>query len=207
MQPPVGTVAAGAAYPPVGTKWSVRVTESGLLHDTVENKAITATSVNFDGRPGYGLASTTTTRVLDRATFNPIGTIEGGRAVVMDTPDTGLFSWPLWVGKSWDGSNSHADLLYGRVWPAAQSQARVAAIEDVTVPAGTFKAFRIEYHGGIGSSASGGRRDPGTTGFESREIWWYAPGPKLIVKSEVVRLGTNYRSAGRTTTELLSTPL
>lgn len=207
MPPSAGPVTAGAAYPPVGAKWNIRVTESGIFHSTVENRDVTATSVSFNGRPGYGLTSNGTTRVLDPSTFNPIGIMQSGKAVVMDTPDEGLFSWPLWVGKSWDGRSSHADLLYGQVWPPAKFRARVVAIEDVTVPAGTFKAFRIEYQGGIGSSSTGGiRSGGGSPGFESHGTYWYAPGPELIVKSDVVRSGTNYRWGGRTTTELLSTP-
>lgn len=205
-RPPAGAVTAGAAYPPIGAKWNVRVTEAGLFHSTVKDKEITAVPVTFEQRRGYGLASPTATKVLDPVTFSPIGTIKGGRVAVVDSPDTGLFSWPLWVGKSWGTTYTHADRLYGAVWGPAESQARVVALEDVTVPAGTFKAFRIEYLGGIGSSVTGGRRNPGSPGFETRDTYWYAPGPKMIVKSEVVRLGTNYRFAARTTTELLNTP-
>jgi hypothetical protein len=206
MRPPVGAITAAAAYPPIGAKWNVRVTEGTVFHSTVEDREITAASVMLDGRRGYGLVSPAITSVLDPATFNPIGTIEGGKVAVTDIPDTGLFSWPLWVGKSWGATYSHADRLYGAAWPPAKSQARVTAFEDVTVPAGTFKAFRIEYQGGIGSEALSGFRNPGPPGFGTRETHWYAPDPKMIVKSEIVRLGTNYRWAGWTTTELLSPP-
>ena len=88
----------------------------------------------------------------------------------------------------------------------AKSQIRVAAFEDVTVPAGTFKAFRIEYKGGIGSSTSGGRREQSLSGIESNDTYWYAPGVKIVVKSIIERLGSHYRGVGRTITELLALP-
>jgi hypothetical protein len=205
-QPPVGAETAGAAYPPIGARWRVRVTEAGLFHTTVDDRDITATSVDFDGRRGYGLAGPATMTVLDPVTFNPIGEAVNGGVAIRDTPDTGIFSWPLWVGKSWGGSDGHADLSRGMTWAPARSEAQVAALEDVVVPAGTFRAFRIEYQGGIGSSVLGGRHNEGGLGFETRATYWYAPGPKLIVKSEVIRLGTNYLGGARTTTELLTPP-
>jgi hypothetical protein len=204
--PPAGAETAGPAYPPIGARWRVRVTDSGLFHSTVEDRDITAAAVDFNGRRGYGLAGPATVKVLDPATFNPIGEAVNGGVAVRDTPDTGIFSWPLWVGKSWRGSNSHADPPHGVAWGPAQSEARVPALENVTVPAGTFRAFRIEYQGGIGSSSFGGRHAETAPGFETRATYWYAPGPKLIVKSEVIRLGTNYLGGARTTTELLTPP-
>jgi len=206
VQPTAGTLQVGAAYPPIGARWQVRVTETGLFHRSVDDRDITATPVDFEGRRGYGLASVTATRVLDPATFNPIGTLRDGKVVVVDTPAKSLFSWPLWVGKSWDAANAHADRSYGESWPPSKSQTRVAGIETVTVPAGTFEAFRIEYHGGMDSAFQGGRKNPGRPGFESSGTYWYAPVPKLIVKSDSLRLAENYRWAGRTTSELLSTP-
>jgi hypothetical protein len=206
-QPAAGSITAGAAYPPVGARWKVRVTEAGFFHKTVNDRDVIATSVDFNGRRGYGLASLTTTKVLDPATFNPIGLLKDGKVVVVDVPNSGRFSWPLWVGKAWSATTSHTDFSYGESWPSTESDAWVAAFEDVAVPAGTFKAFRIEYQGGIGSSVPDSwLNGVGRLGFESNDIYWYAPGPKVIVKSEVVRLSRNYQWPGRTTVELLSVP-
>jgi hypothetical protein len=58
----------------------VRVTESSLFCNTVADRQITATSVDFNGRSGYGLAGPTATSVLDPASFNPIERISGGKA-------------------------------------------------------------------------------------------------------------------------------
>ena len=205
-QPSVGAEAVNAAYPAIGARWRVRVTEREFFRETVEDRDITATAVDFLGRRGYGMMSPTITIVRDPATFNVIGTVQGGKAATTYTPEAGPFSWPLWVGKSWEATYSFTDFVYGRVWPVAKSRARVAAIEDITVPAGTFKAFRIEYSGGIGTESVPTRRNPGNAGIESNDVYWYAPGAKIVVKSVVERLGSHYRGAGRTTSELLSPP-
>jgi hypothetical protein len=122
------------------------------------------------------------------------------------TPGIGLFSCPLWVGRSWNATYSYSDLGFGVSWSAAKSKTHGAAIEDVTVPAGTFKAFRLEFTDDIGTESPGGRRESGSPGMGSRDTYWYAPDPKLVVKSVVVRPGTHYSWAGRTTAELLTTP-
>jgi hypothetical protein len=67
----------------------------------------------------------------------------------------------------------------------------VAAYEDVTVPAGTFKAFRIEI-GGAGTA--------------THSTFWYAPVAKAVVKNSFQKSGSYYLGAGQTTTELLTTP-
>ena len=212
--PPVGTApvqqapgpAVAAAYPPIGARWRVRVTEQGFARQTIADRDIAAVPVEFNGRRGYGLASATVTEVLDPAGFNTIGTIEGGRTAKVYTPEAGPFAWPLLAGKTWDTTYSHTDYGYGRSWPDARSHVSVVALEAVTVPAGTFQVYRIEYKGGIGTASSGGRRDPGSPGFETNDVYWYAPAAKLVVKSVVRRVGTHYAGSGWTTTELLTLP-
>ncbi len=66
---------------------------------------------------------------------------------------------------------------------------KVAAYEDVTVPAGTFKAFRME-----GSNPW------------AKITQWYAPEEKLVVKHVLERFGSNYLGSGKETTELLEYP-
>ncbi len=205
-RPPPGAVTADARYPAPGATWNVRITNKEIFYQSVEDKDIAAASVDFNGRQGYGLTSTAAVRVLNPATFNTMGTILGGKVASMNTPDMGPFSWPLWVGKSWVVAYSHADFVIGRFWPSAKADIRVAALEDVTVPAGTLRAFRIECKAGIGTESSGGRREAGETGIGSTDSYWYAPGPKLVVKSVMERSGTHYRGAGRTTMELLRLP-
>jgi hypothetical protein len=75
--------------------------------------------------------------------------------------------WPLEVGKQWsldvDAPTYHL-----------KQDARVAAREEVVVPAGKFVAFRLEYDGFV--------RTP--SGFNGRitDTYWYAPDARADVK-------------------------
>jgi hypothetical protein len=204
--PPAGAITAGAAYPAIGARWKVRVAERSLFHHTSEDRDIAAAPIEFNGQKGYGLTDGSATRVLDPATFNNMGSVSGGRVASVYTPEVGPFFWPLWVGKSWTTRYSYVDFVYGQAWAAAKAEFRVAAIEDVTIPAGTFQTFRIVSKTGIGTSSSSGRRGNWVPGIESSDVHWYAPGVKTVVKIAIDRSGSNYLGAGQTTSELLSLP-
>lgn len=87
--------------------------------------------------------------------------------------------WPLAVGKRWDfeAGWTRADGTTG----TSEQKAEVVAYEEVTVPAGTYMAYRIEYRGYFRNSrGNSGRQD---------ETYWYAPEAKANVK--------HIRSSGR----------
>lgn len=96
--------------------------------------------------------------------------------------------WPLEVGKRWDfeGDWSRADGTTGN----SRQKAEVAAFEEVTVPAGKFMAYRLEYRGFF-------RNSRGNSGQQD-DTYWYAPDAKATVK--------HIRSSGRpvSITELTS---
>ncbi len=81
-------------------------------------------------------------------------------------------SWPLQVGKKWK-YESEWENNEGTKGKTSQD-AEVVAFEEVTVAAGTFRAYRIEYKGIVTNSR----------GFkgEMTDIWWYAPDLKTYVK-------------------------
>ena len=81
--------------------------------------------------------------------------------------------WPLEVGKTWT--------FEGEFTPSVgvarlRQTATVVALEDVTVPAGTFKAFKITY---IGTATAGGQT------WHRNETYWYAPDVKTDVKASI----------------------
>lgn len=105
-----------------------------------------------------------------------VAKFERARQVVELAPPPRL-SWPLEVGK-WgesDGTWRTPDFLSGTL---AKFTWGVDAYEDVRVPAGTFKAFRISLSVKPSSSLLQ-QRWPGFTG----KIW-YAPEARQIVKGE-----------------------
>ncbi|HEY6281237.1 MAG TPA: hypothetical protein VIW72_05505 [Burkholderiales bacterium] len=79
--------------------------------------------------------------------------------------------WPLEVGKEW---------VYDEDWTESgvsgntRQNAKVVAYEDVTVPAGKFMAFKIEYKGWY-------RNSRGSSGIQF-DTYWYAPEAKADVK-------------------------
>jgi hypothetical protein len=77
--------------------------------------------------------------------------------------------WPLEVGKTWDYKG---EFMGGET--SLKQTAKVVAFEDVTVTAGTFKAYKIVYSGwAMRNGRSWNRID----------THWYAPSIKADVKS------------------------
>ena len=80
--------------------------------------------------------------------------------------------WPLEVGKKWvfDADWVRSDGVSGNT----KQDAEVLAYEEVTVPAGKFMAFKIEYRGWYRNSRGGsGKQD---------DTYWYAPDVNADVK-------------------------
>lgn len=100
-------------------------------------------------------------------------------------PRIPLFSFPLEPGKVWQGKYrmSRSD---GRVYDYDMSVTAVGW-EDVTVPAGTFKALKL-------SSVNWYRRSDGggTAAGRIAVNRWYVPEMKRFVKSETLDTGNNF---------------
>ena len=95
----------------------------------------------------------------------------------------GWREWPLRIGKTWD---------YTTTWNSPTGdpgttieKAEVVAYEKVTVPAGTFMAFRIEYKGRWDRTDPAGRHWAG----DVSDTYWYAPDVKADVKHRFVSVG------------------
>lgn len=102
-----------------------------------------------------------------------------------DAPCPNL-AWPLYVGKSWSvsctvhdrtdstgGSSSIGNLT-------RHSDYRVAALENLTVPAGTYLAYRIEINATV---------DSGGRGQTTLTTSWYAPKMCTIIQN-IDRVGS-----------------
>ena len=91
--------------------------------------------------------------------------------------------WPLEVGKTYS-----FDIAFGG-GQVAKWSGKVAALEDVEVPAGKFKAYRIEFERG------------GSFRSAASDTFWYAPDAKVFVK-RVSKRANNVRSYDTTETLL-----
>ena len=184
---PTGAVKIDAGIPAVGTKWVTKAIDHQSGGATEQTWI--AVEVAYPGRVVYSTTDGTDTRVFDKATRNWIATRRDGKERAAASPDDGTFAWPLWVGRSWMASYTYHDLERGRTWNPVQTWWKVAAYEDVTVPAGKFKAFRLE-------------STPGTNNA-TQITFWYAPEVKLTVKHVMERTSGHYLGYGKVTTEVV----
>ena len=82
--------------------------------------------------------------------------------------------WPLEVGKKWKYESEAPNGLGDRM--TIKQEAEVISYGDVTVKAGTFKAFKIVYSGTIRNHKYS------ETGALTNDVWWYAPAIKSYIK-------------------------
>jgi hypothetical protein len=123
------------------------------------------TQLRVKGKYGSGIATYT-------REWNPVDVISA-----QYSPYLKEFAFPLAVGKKWDGS---ADKMlfsngkHGKFFLKGE----VIAFEKVTVPAGTFDAYKIN----VVLDASGTDEDVNIG--HTIETYWYAPSVKRYVKYE-----------------------
>jgi hypothetical protein len=143
--------------------------------------------------------STSGTRTFNRD-FNPVETKTGEVVTFIAKPFWAYLQFPLEVGRKWDipfeaevkgrPADRHAK------W---QWKARVTAAEAVTVPAGTFQAFKIEYDGSF-ATRQGNQSWTGT----QKETVWFAPELGRIVKRDYEQAAPSRNFLEHHVIELLS---
>ena len=114
----------------------------------------------------------TLTTYLDARTGNTVADFDGDTLQTEYVPHDGLLSWPLEVGKTWTATYTEID--YDGTGEEVGSESvtaahEVLAFEDVTTPAGSFMAYRIE-------------RTESSSGDTDTSTYFYDPDLRLIVK-------------------------
>jgi hypothetical protein len=97
-----------------------------------------------ESEPVHRIVAGADTYVSDVATSNMIATLRVGKEVTSTATHDGTFSWPLYVGKTWTSTYTFNNRLQGLTVGPVHVEYRVTAYEDVTVPPGSRKAFKIE---------------------------------------------------------------
>lgn len=117
---------------------------------------------------------------------NWLGMVSGDKPLITWEPHL-TWNWPLEVGKTW--TRNHRMTIHATKQTVSyQITQKVEAYEDVTVPAGTFKAFKV-------STSS-------TLGEEN--VNWFSPELGIFVKSINTRTAKNAAGPGRRETEIVS---
>jgi len=140
-QAPPGAVTAEIGFPPVGAKFEYRTVEDGATKTQIFTVLEEGT---YRGKPVFRMSDGVETLLYDKATESWMATLREGKVVSEASPHAGSMSFPLWVGKSWASDYSFTDHEQGINAPNETRRCKVAAHEEVKVPAGTFMAFRVE---------------------------------------------------------------
>ena len=171
-------------FPPPGTRWIARSTDQTGRSYLVTYTALEPGAVQ--GRPAFRVSDNVGVQFFERAGRNWFATVLREKERSGATPHVGSLAWPLEVGKSWSAVFQFRDNVRNVRFNRVENTWRVAAEEDVTVPAGTFKALRLE-------------------GSNPANAWshWYAPALRLMVKEIHERKAGHPLGPGRTVTEMV----
>jgi len=108
-----------------------------------------------------------------------------GKPILSYDPPLG-YDYPLVVGKTWTKSYKMTMHAKNQVFPFDVTW-KVEAYEDVTVPAGTFKAFKISF-----------------SSIGSQDMYWFAPELGVFAKQSMRRTDKSGYGAGTREVELVS---
>jgi hypothetical protein len=155
----------------VGDRWSYSIKDRRAPSRTLSLEVVEV------GDSEIRLKSVTNSgefQVINTPEMNLVSSTDGSAA----TPHAAFFSFPMAVGKSWpvkyDWRNSNGNGTF-------EGTRKVEGIEKVTVPAGTFEAYRISFKGTYHNRANGNSGD-------SQNVDWYAPAARAMVKRERVQM-------------------
>jgi hypothetical protein len=117
---------------------------------------------------------------------NWLGIVSGDKPLI--TWEPGLsWDWPLEVGKSWT-RNYRVTIHATKQTIPFQTTQKVEAYEDVTVPAGTFKTFKISTSDTLGNE----------------NVQWFSPELEIFVKQINTRTAKNAAGPGKRELEVVS---
>ena len=179
----LGTAAAQKADRPTalpaGHAWVNQMQNSGSFGSGVNEVETQSVQVTWEGRDFTGLKSPLGTTLMQE-TGEWFGVLApDGRLVTRWDPPIS-YDWPLEVGKV-------SVRQYRVKFPASDQpvameyRMEVEAVEDVTVPAGTFRTFRVRSTDSLGNA----------------NLEWYSPDLKLWVKRSMERTDKHPQGPGR----------
>ncbi len=172
--------------PPPGTTYTVTRSDSGSYGSSATQITYKISERTWEGKQVKAFASPEGVLLLNA---------DGAWISVLGPDDKPIFTWdppigpdfPLEVGKTWPKSyrvTAHAakqTVPFDSAW-------KIDAYEDVTLPAGTFKAFKMSFSDTLGNE----------------QIFWYIPELGLIGKRMDKRTAKYRTGPGTRDSELIS---
>jgi hypothetical protein len=173
------------AAPPLGTTWVSARNDTGsygsgsgkVAGKRGERMWQGAQMITFEAADGTVVAS---------SEGNWHGVYKGDTPIVTWDPPL-QWPWPIEVGKSWTRGQRATNHASKRTMSYELTQ-KVEAYEDVTVPAGTFKAFKVSTKTSLGDD----------------NLAWYSPEHGIFVKQSLKRSATHAQGAGTREIEMVS---
>lgn len=173
--------------PPRGSTWTTAQRNTGSFGSGDVQVQTTRGEQTWQGKQVVTFATSQGTILANPDTGKWIAFLgPDGKPVVSFDPPTG-FNFPLSVGKTWTNRIQMTMHAANRTIPF-DATCKVESYGDVTVQAGTFKAFKI------GCS----------TTLPTEETYWFSPEMGIFVKSSQKRAANNPSGAGTRETELVS---
>ncbi len=174
---------------PMGTVTTYHRKSSGSLGNFDGKVVWTHAPATWQGKPVIAFGAPQAGVALhDPATFDVVAYLRpDGSPFSAFEPPVG-YRWPLEVGKAWTSSHEVTNFVNGTKQKVT-IQWKVVSQEDVTVPAGTFKAWKLQWTDNLGEA----------------ETRWTAPADGLAtIKRHVERPASHPQGAGVLDAELLS---
>lgn len=145
----VPPVAEGMQATPVGTVITYHRKSSGSLGNFDGQVVWTARMSTWEGQPVLAVASAQGTTLHDTVSHGQVGSLSPAGQPAMSFNPPIAYQWPMSVGKSW--TSEHTITMYpsGAKVPL-KIQWKVESWGDITVPAGTFKAYKVTSTNNLG---------------------------------------------------------
>jgi hypothetical protein len=174
---------------PVGTSWAAAQRNTGSYGKDTQTTTTRVADVEWKGAPAMAIKTATGTLLQQPADGRWLAFLgPDGKPVVTWDPPAG-WALPIQVGSSWNEPRKMTNVATGKTLEYQWSCA-VAAAEQVTVPAGTFDALRVECR----------------TSTDSQDTYWVSPAVHPFLKTKSVRGPKNPMGAGTQEMELLKVP-
>jgi len=172
----------------VGTTWVRSTTDTGSYGSGTSQASNTRLPKStWRGQEVYRVNTTNDNpTLLQRPDGASIAAVNGDALVLTWDPPAG-YEWPLYVGKSWVRKTNITNHARNET-RAVEERLTVEAMEDVTVPAGKFRACRIRSVDNLGGDNTN----------------WLSPEIGIFVKQRLTRTAQHASGAGTRETELVS---
>jgi hypothetical protein len=173
---------------PMGTVTTYHRKSSGSLGNYDGKVVWTHAATTWQGKPAVSFGAPQAGISMNDSSFSTLALLDPtGKPLVTYDPPIG-YQWPLEVGKAWTSSHTLTMVASGRTVPL-KIDWKVESWGDVVVPAGTYKAYKLEWTDSLGE----------------KETRWVSPTDGIAtVKRHVERPATHPQGAGVLDAELLS---